>query len=803
MAALKEFTRTTHAVHALANFYAAQLLLCSKQAPPSSSTVRMIHAHMIASGFRPQSHILNRLMDMYCKSSNIAYARQLFDEIPEPDVVARTTFITAYSYSASSGDGLGFKLAREIFNTTPLHTRDTVCYNAMITACAHNEDGNAAIKLFCEMKRYDFRPDNYTYTSVLSGLSLVAEHESHCQQFHCEVVKSGTGFVTSVVNALISVYVKCACSPMAAARKLFDEMPLRDELSWTTIITGYIRNDDLHGARQVFDGMNEKLIVAWNALISGYVHKGLVSNALELSRKMCLLEIGFDEFSYTSILGACASGKLFLHGKQVHAYITRTVKNPSRDFLFSVNNALIALYWRCGKLDDARKIFDKMPLRDLVSWNTILSAYVDVGRIEEARTFFDKIPEKNELTWSVMISGFAQNGLGEEGLKLFNQMRSCNCQPCDYSFAGAIISCAVLASLDHGRQLHAQLIQSGFESSISASNALITMYARCGILQDSQSVFFTMNYLDSVSWNSMIAALGQHGHGGQAVDLFEQMLKEGIVPDRITFLTILSSCSHAGLVDQGQRYFNSMYELYNITPGEDHYGRLIDLLCRAGRFTEATDTIQKMPFDPGVPIWEALLGGCRIHGNIDLGIKAAEKLFELIPHHDGTYILLSNMYATLGKWTDVSRIRNMMRVRGVKKEPACSWIEVDNMVHVFLVDDTKHPEVQKVYKYLEELVSKMRKLGYVPDTKFVLHDMENEQKEYALSTHSEKLAVAFGLLKLPSGAMVRVFKNIRICGDCHNAFKFMSQVVEREIVVRDGKRFHHFKDGNCSCGNYW
>ncbi|GKC19211.1 pentatricopeptide repeat-containing protein, partial [Tanacetum coccineum] len=751
---------------AFANFYAAQLLFCSKRL--QKSNVGMIHAHMIASGFQPRSHILNRLMDLYCKSHNILYARQLFDQIPVPDVVARTTFITAYSSSAH------LNMARQVFNGTPLVIRDTVFYNAMITGCAHNNDAHAVIQLFREMKTYHFRPDYFTYTSMLSGLSLVAQYQVDCQQLHCEIVKSGTGFVTSVVNALISVYVRCASSPfvvpsllMAAARKLFDEMPIKDELTWTTIITGYVRNDDLDGASEVFDGMSEKLVVAWNAMISGYTHKGATSKALDMSRRMHLAGIKFDEFTYTAILGACATAKL------------------------------------CGKIDDAGKIFDTMPIRDSVSWNTILSAYVDVGRIEEARSFFTQIPEKNELTWSVMISGFAQNGSGEEGLKTFNQMRSYECQPCDYAFAGAIISCAVLASLDHGRQLHALLIQSGFESSLSASNSLITMYARCGVLKDSQSVFLTMPCLDSVSWNAMIAAFGQHGHGGEAVELYEQMLKEEIVPDRITFLTILSSCSHAGLVDQGQRYFNSMYELYGITPGEDHYGRLIDLLCRAGKFSEATETIQKLPFNPGVPIWEALLGGCRIHGNIDLGIKAAEKLFELIPNHDGTYILLSNMYANLGKWNEVSRVRNMMRVRGVKKEPACSWIEVDNMVHVFLVDDTKHPQVQLVYKYLEELIFKMRKLGYVPDTKFVLHDMENEQKEYALSTHSERLAVAFGLLKLPPGAMIRVFKNIRICGDCHNAFKFMSLAVGREIVVRDGKRFHHFKDGKCSCGNYW
>ncbi|KAL4559165.1 hypothetical protein LXL04_031299 [Taraxacum kok-saghyz] len=804
---LKEFTgkdRVTDAVRALANFYAAQLSLCSKQIPTSYSNARMVHAHMIVSGFRPKSHILNRLMDLYTKSSNLPYARQLFDEIPEPDICARTTFITAYS---ASGD---LKLAREIFNNTPLNIRDTVSYNAMITGCAHNSDGNAAFDLFRDMKRYNFKPDNFTYTSMLSALSLIADHESHCQQLHSEIIKSGTGFVTSVINALISVYIKCASSPhvtpsllMDAARKLFDEMPHKDEVSWTTVINGYIRNDDLDTASQVFDGMNEKLVDSWNSMISGYTHKGLYSKSLEMSKKMHLLGIKFDGFTYTSLLSACANSKLFLHGKQVHAYIIKTVINPSRDFLFSVNNALITLYSKCGKTDDARKIFDKMPIRDIVSWNSVLSAYVEAIRIEEARLFFTKMPEKNEISWSVMISGFAQNGSGEEGLKLFNQQRSTECQPCDYSYAGAIRSCSAIASLNHGCQLHAQLIQSGFGSSLSASNSLITMYARCGVLEDSHSVFLTMPCLDSVSWNAMIAAFGQHGHGSRAVNLYEEMLKENIAPDRITFLTILSSCSHSGLVDQGQRYFNSMYDTYGITPGEDHYGRLVDLLCRAGKFTEAKTVIENLPINVGAPVWEALLSGCVIHGNMELGIEAAEKLFNLIPSHDGPYILLSNLYGKSGKWTEAARVRNMMRSRGVKKEPACSWIEVDNMVHVFLVDDTKHPEVSEVYGYLEELVFKMRKLGYVPDTKFVLHDMENEQKEHALSTHSEKLAVAFGLLKIPAGVPIRVFKNLRICGDCHNAFEFMSEVVGREIVVRDGKRFHHFRNGKCSCGNYW
>ncbi|KAK4349063.1 hypothetical protein RND71_031818 [Anisodus tanguticus] len=432
---------------------------------------------------------------------------------------------------------------------------------------------------------------------------------------------------------------------MNSASKLFYEMPERDDLSWTMIITGYVKNDDLDAARKVFDS------------------SGMECNDL----------------------------------------------------------------WICACLfDEARKVFDNLVFKDLVSWNAVLSAYVSAGRINEAKLFFDKMPEKNSLAWTVMISGFAQNGQGEESLKLFNQMRVNGIELCDYAFAGAITSCAVLATLETGCQLHTQLIQR-----------------------------------DLVSWNALIAALGQHGFGSQAVELFDQMLYEHIAPDRISFLTVISACSHAGLVEKARHYFNIMQSVYKINPGEDHYAWLIDLLSRAGRLSEAKDVIQSMPKKPGAPIWEALLAGCRTHRNVDLGVEAAEKLFELTPQHDGTYILLANTFTAAGRWDDA------------------------------------------VYNYLEKLRLKMRKMGYIPDTQYVLHDMETEQKEYALSTHSEKLAVVFGLLKLPRGATIRVFKNLRICGDCHNAFKFMSKVEAREIVVRDGNRFHHFRDGECSCGNYW
>ncbi|OVA12878.1 hypothetical protein BVC80_1805g91 [Macleaya cordata] len=243
-----------------------------------------------------------------------------------------------------------------------------------------------------------------------------------------------------------------------------------------------------------------------------------------------------------------------------------------------------------------------------------------------------------------------------------------------------------------------------------------------------------------------------------------------------------------------------MDHVYGITPGEDHYARLIDLLCRAGKMSEAKDVIRNLPFDPGARVWEALLAGCQIHGNVELGIEAAERLFELTPQHDGTYVLLSNMCAAVGRWDDKAKVRKMMRERGVKKEPGCSWIEIGKQVHVFLVDDPVHPDVQEVYMYLEELGVKMRKLGPTPATCCMIWNL---CKRSMRCLHSEKLAVAVGLLKLPPGATVIVLKNLRICGDCHTAFKFMSKLVDREIVVTYGKRFHHFRDGECSCGNYW
>jgi pentatricopeptide repeat protein len=308
---------------------------------------------------------------------------------------------------------------------------------------------------------------------------------------------------------------------------------------------------------------------------------------------------------------------------------------------------------------------------------------------------------------------------------------------------------------------------------------------------------------DVVSWNTMIAGYGMHGQGEDALGLFSKMQQTCINPDSITFVCVLSACSHTGLLEEGWEYFYCMSRDYCITPKMQHYACMIDLLGRAGCLKDAQDFIEKMPYKPSASVWGSLLGACRVHNNIQVGEYVAERLFDLDPEKAGYYVLLSNIYAAAGRWDDVSKVRTMMKDRGIKKMPGCSLVEVKNKVHAFNVGDKSHPQSEKIYAMLNSLAKQMEEAGYIPDTNFVLHDVEEEVKEHMLYSHSEKLAIAFGLINTSPGTTIRITKNLRVCGDCHNATKFISKIVRREIIVRDANRFHHFKDGSCSCRDYW
>jgi len=360
-----------------------------------------------------------------------------------------------------------------------------------------------------------------------------------------------------------------------------------------------------------------------------------------------------------------------------------------------------------------------------------------------------------------------------------------------------------LAALEYGKEVHEDIKRSGFQSDVYVGTALVDMYAKCGSITDARNVFDIMSKRDVVSWNAMIAGYAMHGCGKEAIEIFEQMEHSTSKPNNATFVGVLSACCHAGLVDEGWKYFDYMSKLYSITPVLDHYCCMADLLGRAGYLDEAYDFINRMPVKPDATVWSSLLAACRIHSNAELGEQVAECLFELDPTDAATYVLMSNIYAAAGRWDDIKKIRALMKERKVEKKPGSSWIEVNNKVYAFLVGDTSHPQLQEIYLKLDALSGEMKEAGYVSDTRFVLQDVEEEQKEHILGYHSEKLAIAFGLMNTYPGTPIRVVKNLRVCGDCHCAIKFISRIAAREIVVRDANRFHHFRNGQCSCGDYW
>jgi pentatricopeptide repeat protein len=541
-----------------------------------------------------------------------------------------------------------------------------------------------------------------------------------------------------------------------------------DAIVGSALIDMYVKCGNIKKAREVFDEMHQQDLFSWTSMIAGYAQNCEGEEAMGLFRQMRLAGLMPDLKTLASVLPACAIMAALRQGMEIHAEIIR------RGFglaLF-VASALVDMYAKCGSIEKARRLFEKLQQRDV-------------------------------LAWTVMIAGHAQNGQADQALELFEQMQEAGFRPDSKTFTSVLPACANLAALEYGTEIHERIIQSGLQSDVVVVNALIDMYGKCGSLKKARELFDNMHERDVVSWTSMISGYALHGYGNEALGLFEQMKPSGVNPNHITLVCVLTACCHAGLVEKGQRYFKSMNEHYQVTPTTEHYSCMVDLLGRAGQLHEAHDFIYKMPIKPDANVWTCLLGACAIYNHIKLGECAAERLFELDPKNPAPYVLLSNIYAAAGRWGDTEKIWKKMKDKGVKKTPGSSWIEVDKQVHAFLVGDKSHPQMQNIYDELERLSSDMKVAGYVPDTKFVRNDVEEEQKQQLICHHSEKLAIVFGLLNTAPGTTIRVIKNLRVCGDCHSATKFISKIVSREIVVRDTNRYHHFKDGQCSCGDYW
>jgi pentatricopeptide repeat protein len=351
--------------------------------------------------------------------------------------------------------------------------------------------------------------------------------------------------------------------------------------------------------------------------------------------------------------------------------------------------------------------------------------------------------------------------------------------------------------------LYCQVVRMGLEDNVYVGTSVVDMYSKCGRVEMARKAFQKIKGKNILSWSAMIAGCGMHGHGQEALEDFSEMRRSGLKPNYITFISVLAACSHAGLLKEGRYWYNAMRREFGIEPGVEHYGCMVDLLGRAGCLDEAYALIREMKVEPDAAMWGALLSACRIHKNVELAEISAKRLFELDATNSGYYVLLSNIYAEAGMWKDVERMRVLVKTRGIDKPPGYSSVELKGKTHVFYVGDKSHPQHSKIYSYLEKLLERMQEAGYVPNTGSVFHDLDEEDKESMLRIHSEKLAIAFALMNSVQGSIIHVMKNLRVCTDCHTAIKIITKLTGREIVVRDIQRFHRFREGSCSCGDYW
>ncbi|KAL8038430.1 hypothetical protein ABFX02_11G106200 [Erythranthe guttata] len=633
-----------------------------------------------------------------------------------------------------------------------------------------------SVDYFCQQKRLKdavqslekqvHRPSASLYAAVLQ-LCIEKRALDEGKRVHSHIKESGFAPGIFISNKILDLY--CKCESISDARKLFDEMGERDVCSWNTLISGYAKMGRVSEARKLFDEMPKRDNFSWTAMISGYVKHKSPADALELYRLMQRnSNFACNKFTISSALAASAAIQSLRLGKEIHAHITRM----GLDSDAVVWSALLDVYGKCGSLNEAKYIFDRTVGNDIVSWTTMIDRYFGDGK------------------W-------------EEGLSLFSDFLSSGIKPNEFTFAGVLNACAHQTAEELGRQVHGLMMRIGFDPTSFAASALVHMYTKCGSVERANRVFNWLPKPDLVSYTSLINGYAQNGQPHEALKLFDSLVKSGNKLDHVTFVGVLSACTHAGLVDKGLEYFYSITEKHELSHTSDHYACVVDLLSRSGRFKEAEDIIKKMPMKPDKFLWASLLGGCRIHGNYELAERAAEALFQIEPENAATYVTLANIYATAGKWGEVANVRKLMDEKGVVKKPGMSWINIKKKVHVFLVGDQSHLKSREIFDFLGEVSKRMKEEGYVPHTDYVLHDVEEEQKEQNLFYHSEKLAVAFGVISTPEGSSIKVFKNLRTCVDCHSAIKFISSIVERKIIIRDSSRFHCFESGKCSCGDYW
>lgn len=708
--------------HPLTSFTLVSVLLACSHLADDPRLGREAHAFALKHGFLhgEERFAFNALLSMYARLGLVDDAQKLFTSV---GTVADTP-----------GGGV-------------------VTWNTMVSLLVQSGRCEEAVEVLYTMVARGVRPDGVTFASALPACSQLPGKLALGREMHAHVVKdadlAGNSFVAS---ALVDMYA--TNERVDTARRVFDAVPTGD-----------------------------RQLGLWNAMICGYAQAGgMDEDALALFTRM-EAEAGLvpSETTMAGVLPACARSEAFSGKTAVHGYVLKREMAENR----FVQNALMDMYARMGDMDAARRIFAAIHPRDVVSWNTLITGCVVQGQIEDA---FQLVREMQQQ-WTHDEEEEEQQAVMPNNITLMTLLPGC----------------AMLAAPARGKEIHAYAIRHALDADVAVGSALVDMYAKCGCLALSTAVFDRLPRRNVITWNVLIMAHGMHGLGDEAVALFDRMVAtDEAKPNEVTFIAVLAACSHSGMVDRGMELFHGMKRDHGVEPTPDLHACAVDILGRAGRLDEAYDIIRSMePGEQQMSAWSSFLGACRLHRNVELGEIAAERLFELEPDEASHYVLLCNIYSAAGLWEKSVEVRSRMRQRGVTKEPGCSWIELDGSIHRFLAGESMHPESELVHAHMDELWDRMRRQGYTPDTSCVLHDIDDGEKAAILRYHSEKLAIAFGLLQTPPGTTIRVAKNLRVCNDCHESAKFISKMVGRDIVLRDVRRFHHFRDGTCSCGDYW
>ncbi|KAM0856558.1 hypothetical protein ACQ4PT_049059 [Festuca glaucescens] len=525
---------------------------------------------------------------------------------------------------------------------------------------------------------------------------------------HALLVKTALTHHTLLSNRLVELYATLP-SP-AASRAAFEDLPHRNAHSYNNLLAALSRGTaTLPDALHLLDAMpaSSRNAVSYNTVISALARHGREGEALRVDR--CLgSEVAFDRFAVVSAASACAGIGAVRPLQQLHGAVVVS----GVEVTVIMANAMVDAYSKTGRMEEARMLFNQMGIRDTVSWTSMIAGYCRAKRLDEAVQVFGMMPEQDTIAWTALISGHEQNGEEDAALELFEQMLAEGMAPTPFALVSSLGACAKLGLVTRGKEVHGFVLRHCIGSdpfNIFIHNALIDMYSKCGDMATVTAVFERMPERDFISWNSMVTGFSHNGQGKQSLAVFKRMLEAQVQPTYVTFLAVLTACSHAGLVSDGRRILESMQH-HGVEPRAEHYASIIDALGRNRQLEEASEFIKGLSsrVGPGTTgSWGALLGACRVHGNIEIAEKVAESLFQLEPGNSGRYVMLSNIYAAAGQWDDARRVRALMKGKGLRKDQACSWIEVRSAKHMFVADDTSHCEAKKIYEMLDKLFDHM------------------------------------------------------------------------------------------------